>query len=118
MLQVTNNDWLEHQGMCLDSDGNQYDEFSTFNVTNGWGNGGKGVSVTQCKADCSATPECVGITFSAGADRCGLRVTDGAVVTLPDYETYSTATDGYLGMGPVASGAPQGDWMCAINPDF
>jgi len=95
----------------------QYDGWEYLSVSAGWGEGGK-ISVNQCVQDCMATPSCVGITYSTSAGRCGLRTDDGTQVNLPDYETYSTATDGYIGVGPVGSGAPQGDWMCAVNPYY
>jgi len=101
--------------MCIDASGNQYDDWEEFGVTNGWGNGGKDISIEECYQDCDATDHCVGINYSNGAGRCVLRVEDGAEVYLPDYEPTQV---GYTGVGAVASAAPQGDWQCYINPDF
>jgi hypothetical protein len=100
--------------MCVDSQGNNYDDWEEFGVTNGWGNGGKDISREECYDDCTAS-NCVGINYSDSAGRCVLRVEDNAQVTLPDYEPTQV---GYTGVGAVADAMVQGDWMCYINPDF
>jgi hypothetical protein len=57
----------------------------------------------------------VGINHSPSAGRCYLRVEDDGVVDIPRYES---AQHGYVGVGIVASGASQGDWLCEPNPIF
>lgn len=110
--QTGNAAWRTIPGMCTDADGHQYDYFETNGIRHGWGGGGR-ISQEQCQRDCAATPQCVGIQYSNGAGRCGLRVEDGAVVTLPEYET---PWNGARGVGPPAGGLVHGDWTCGVNP--
>lgn len=106
--------WTEHTGMCTDANNDHYDHWETFGVSAGWGKGGV-MSLEQCGSDCMNTPHCVGVNYSKGSGRCALRMEDGFKVTLPDYET---PQDGYKGVGAVAGAAPQGDYMCYVNPSF
>lgn len=91
-----------------------YDYWEVNGVRNGWGGGGH-ITLEQCVEDCHNTPECVGVNHSANAGRCGLRVTDGAQVTIGAYEC---PWDAGTATGPATTAMMQGDWSCYVNPDF
>jgi len=84
-------------------------------LTDGYGNGGKGLTAEDCMDVCAAERACVGVQYSYHEDRCLLRVAEHLEISEDEYEAEWSEGVSYH---PVDHAVEMGDWVCYANPNY